>query len=350
MNRLRLGLAHVCGLSVWLLLMVLYLLAAVQVGIANPPDFVIPLGNGTSIEAFLSHNTCSLLPWMSCDYYDGPPISTYVVFYVERTSHSVKTTPMLVWRVAPRYPNDRDRTSSLPSVPQAVPPTMAPPAARLTGIPSVAYPLPVQSTVAGPTVVSTDISPASAYPFQPPTTISSPTAALSLPTVMPTAVMPQVRRCRSQDLYAIWGAVAGATMGWVLANALLANTTPTACFLSGVPTVQLIDAKGMSVNVAVTMVNDCGPTGTCPPNRVVVLLPGLPRPVPHQALLPGHAWFGLDWHIRDGTGEACPSLGIITQLRVILPASQDAVTIVMPSNILIHASCDLTVHAINGIP
>lgn len=138
-------------------------------------------------------------------------------------------------------------------------------------------------------------------------------------------------------------------MGWLLAGVLMANTSATPCFLSGVPAVQLLDDKSMPVNVSVTILNDCGPAYTCAPNKGVVLMPGLPLPVPHRVLLPGHAWFGMDWHIRDETGKDCPSLGTIKQLRVTLPASQDSFIVEMPSNILSHASCDLTVHAINGL-
>lgn len=135
MSKSRLNLVFVSALIVIVALYMVAGVAAVQFGIVNPPNFVIPLGNGSSIEAALSHNTQCLLPWMSCDYYDGPPISRYAIFSVQRTSHSITATPIFIWHVAPRYPNDRERTSNLPSAP---PPTIAPfpsPAATMNPYP-----------------------------------------------------------------------------------------------------------------------------------------------------------------------------------------------------------------------
>ena len=126
MHRWRFGLALAGWLAVWLGLSILYFVAAVQFGLANPPDLVIPLGNGRSIEAYLSHNSNCLLPWWKCPPYTGSPISTYAIYNVQTSGNRTSASPIYIWHLIPRYPNKSERTTSFPSVPPTAVPTAAP--------------------------------------------------------------------------------------------------------------------------------------------------------------------------------------------------------------------------------
>ena len=186
-----------------------------------------------------------------------------------------------------------------------------------------------ESTAVGPTPAAVDQTP-SPYPL--------PVGSATLVATASTS-----RVCRAQDIDASWLGENGATMGLMLAEIALRNTSSSACILTGIPDIRLLDQTGNAVDIKLTKANNCAPFGDCPPDQVVELLPGLSTPTPYAAFPPGIGIVNFEYRISDG-GQACPLLGDINKVAVVLPRSHDTLVVPVSSYTISRVSCGVLVH------
>lgn len=148
--------------------------------------------------------------------------------------------------------------------------------------------------------------------------------ATSRPSSTALVVGPAVRPCAASDLLTSISSNA-LTGGQLLLGIALGNRSGSACQISQLPNIQLLDAQSHALPVTVSAEGEA-----CPPcafQQPLLLLPDLGDIKPHVALRPGQGWVELEWATYDGAGVCLTPPPIAMAVRLLLPDDGGAVTV-----------------------
>lgn len=130
--------------------------------------------------------------------------------------------------------------------------------------------------------------------------IATKPVSMLLPTPSPTPIPPGTQACQAGDLEAVFTGSNAATGGQLTGSIVFGNRTRIPCVLEGVPGIQLFDAHGRQIPLAVSGATD-------PPSRAVLIQPNTAE-VQAQPDRAGRAWVMIMWPTHDpATGICSPA-------------------------------------------
>jgi Protein of unknown function (DUF4232) len=94
--------------------------------------------------------------------------------------------------------------------------------------------------------------------------IATKPVSMLLPTPSPTPIPPGTQGCAAGDLKGVFTGSGAATGGQLTGSIVFGNRTGVSCLLEGVPGIQLFDAHGRQIPLAVSGTKD-------PPSRAVLV-------------------------------------------------------------------------------
>ncbi len=152
--------------------------------------------------------------------------------------------------------------------------------------------------------------------------------------LLPTPIPPGTPACQASDLEAVFTGSGAATGGQLVGSIVFGNRTGMPCVLEGVPGIQLFDAHGRQIPLAVSGTTD-------PPSHAVLIQPNTGE-IQAQPDRTGRAWVMIMWPTHDpATGTCSPAPPQGTVLGFQLPGSTGSlrVPIVDPRNGVTVAAC-----------
>jgi hypothetical protein len=164
--------------------------------------------------------------------------------------------------------------------------------------------------------------------------IATKPVSMLLPTPSSTPIPPGTLACRAGDLEAVFTGSGAATGGQLVGSIVFGNRTGVPCVLEGVPGIQLFDAHGRQIPLAVSGTTD-------PPSHAVLIQPNTAE-IQAQPDRTGRAWVMIMWPTHDpatGTCSPAPPQGTILGFQLPGNAGSLRVPIVDPRNGVTVAAC-----------
>lgn len=127
--------------------------------------------------------------------------------------------------------------------------------------------------------------------------IATKPASMLLPTPSPKPIPPGTQACQASDIKALLAGTNAATGGQLTATIVFGNRTGVPCVLEGLPGIQLFDAHGRQIPLAVS-------GGTDPSSRGV-LVQANTADTEAQPIRAGRAWLMIIWPTHDGATGTC---------------------------------------------
>jgi Protein of unknown function (DUF4232) len=164
--------------------------------------------------------------------------------------------------------------------------------------------------------------------------IATKPVSMLLPTPSPTPIPSGTQACQAGDLEAVFTGSGAATGGQLVGSIVFGNRTGMPCVLEGVPGIELFDAHGRQIPLAVSGTTD-------PPSRAVLIQPNTAE-IQAQPDRAGRAWVMILWPTHDpatGTCSPAPPQGTILGFQLPGGAGSLRVPIVDPRNGVTVAAC-----------